>query len=62
MPELSPLVPEFATTDEAEACDLWLRAKVRDSLADTRPNVPHDAAMARARATIAAARQNSKPE
>ena len=62
MAELSPLVSEFATTEEAEAYDRWLRAKVRASLADPRPSVPHDEAMARVRATIEAARQNSEPE
>ena len=62
MAELSPLVSEFATTEEAEAYDRWFRAKVRGSLADTRPSVPHDEAMAQVRATTEAARQNSKPE
>ena len=62
MAELSPLVSEFATTEEAEAYDRWFRAKVRGSLADIRPSVPHDEAIARARATIGAARQNGKPE
>ena len=62
MAELSPLVSEFATTEEAEAYDRWFRAKVRASLADPRPSVPHDEAMARVRATIEVARQNSKPK
>ena len=58
MAELSPHVSEFATTDEAEAYDRWFRAKVRASLADPRPSVPHDEAMTRVRATIEAAQQN----
>ena len=62
MAELSPLVSEFATTEEAEAYDRWFRAKVRSSLADTRSSVPHDEAMTRARATIETARQNDKSE
>ena len=61
MAELSPLVSEFATTEEAEAYDRWFRAKVRASLADPRPSVPHDEVMASARAAIEAARQGEKP-
>ena len=60
--EFSPRISEFATTEEAEAYDRWFRAKVRASLADPRLSVPHDEAMARVRATIEAARQNSEPE
>ncbi|MBW4092007.1 MAG: stability determinant [Proteobacteria bacterium] len=62
MVELSPLVSEFAATEEAEAYGRCFRTKVRASLADPRPGVPHDAAMTRVRATIEAARQNRKPE
>ena len=60
MAELSPLVSEFATTEEAEAHDRWFRAKVQTSLDDPRPSVPHDQAMARLRATIATAKQKQK--
>ena len=62
MPKLSPLISEFATTEEAEAHDRWFRAKVQASLIDPRPSVPHDEAMARVRATIERARENHKPE
>lgn len=47
MPALSPIESEFASTEEAEAYDVWFRAKVRQSLADPRPPVPHDEAVAR---------------
>jgi len=57
MAELSPLVSEFATTEEAEAYDRWFRAQVEASLADPRPGIPHDQAMVQARATVARARQ-----
>lgn len=55
---LSPLESEFATTDEADAYDLWFRTKVEKSLklADE-PNVvriPHDEVMSKARARIEA--------
>ncbi|MCX7192760.1 MAG: hypothetical protein NTY60_03930 [Proteobacteria bacterium] len=29
---LSPIESEFATTEEAEACERWFRAKVQESL------------------------------
>jgi hypothetical protein len=50
----SPIVSEFDTPEEAAAYDAWLRAKVALSLADDRPPVPHDEAMARIRAVIKA--------
>ena len=37
---------EFETEEEAAAYDAWLRAKVTASLADPRPPIPHDEAMA----------------
>ncbi len=60
MAKLSPLVSEFRTTEEAEAYDRWFRAQVQASLADRRPSVPHDQAMARIRATIEAAKLRQK--
>jgi hypothetical protein len=61
MAELSPLISEFATTEEAEAYDRWFRAKVQASLDNPRPNIPHDEAMARMKAKIEAARQKQNP-
>jgi hypothetical protein len=52
MNEQSPIVPEFDTPEQAAAYEKWLREKVARSLADPRPTVPHDEAMARARAII----------
>lgn len=60
MNELSPIVSEFDSEEAAEAYEQWLQAKVAKSLADTRPLVPHDEAMARVRATIAARRSAGK--
>lgn len=53
MAKLDPLVSEFATTEEAEAHDAWVRAKVREAVADERPPVPHDMAVARIDAVLA---------
>ncbi|WP_375287892.1 stability determinant [Sphingomonas sp.] len=52
MNELSPIVSEFETTEDAEAYDRWFRAKVAASLADGLPGVAHDEAMAQVRAII----------
>ncbi len=43
---LSPLVSEFTTQAQADAYDVWFRAKVQASIDDKRPRVPHDQAMA----------------
>ena len=51
---LDPIVSEFATVEEAEAYDAWFREKVRRSMADTRPRIPHDEAMARIRTKLEA--------
>jgi len=44
---LSPIISEFATQEEADAYDVWFRAKVQAALDDPRPSIPHDEAMAR---------------
>ena len=58
---LSPIESEFTTQEEAQAHDAWFRQRVLESLADTRPAVPHDQAMARIHQVIAdaAARRRS---
>ncbi len=52
MSEPSPLDSGFASTEEAEAYDVWFRAKVERSLADTRPPIPHEQVMAEMKALI----------
>ncbi len=52
MPELSPIESEFASTEEAEAHDVWFRAKVREALDDPRPGIPHEQVMAEMQAII----------
>lgn len=54
--KLDPLVSQFKTQDDADAYDQWFRARVRQSLADPRPSIPHDQVMAEARALLAARR------
>jgi hypothetical protein len=52
---LTPIESEFATVEEAEAYDRWLRAKVQASLDDPRPGIPHGQVMAEMDAIILAA-------
>ena len=52
MPALDPIESEFASTEEAEAYDVWFRAKVERSLANPGPGIPHDEVMARMKAII----------
>ena len=52
MAKLSPIESEFATTEEAEAYDVWFRAKVQEALDDPSPDVPHEEVMASMRAII----------
>lgn len=52
MAKLTPIESEFATTQEAEAYDAWLRAKVERVLASTKPRIPHDEVMAKAQAML----------
>jgi hypothetical protein len=52
MSALDPIESEFASTEEAEAYDIWFRAKVERSLANPGPGIPHDEVMARMRTVI----------
>lgn len=60
MNKYSPLISEFGSAEEEAAYDEWFRKKVRESLADPRPRVPHDEAMARVRATLEKAKAKAK--
>jgi len=46
MSDMSPIESEFATSEDAEAHDAWVRAKVAAALASKAPTVPHDEVMA----------------
>lgn len=50
--QLSPIVSEFETEEQAASYDAWFRAKVKESLEDPRPSIPHDAVMAEMRELI----------
>jgi hypothetical protein len=53
MNAFSPIVSEFESLEQAEAYEAWLRGKVAASLADGKPTIAHDEAMARVRKIIA---------
>ncbi|MDH1281657.1 stability determinant [Pseudomonas chengduensis] len=60
--QLSPIVSEFETQEQADSHDRWFRRKVQESLDDSRPGVPHDQVMAEMEAIIvqAEARQRGR--
>jgi hypothetical protein len=55
--QLSPIVSEFETEEQAASYDRWFHAKVQASLDDPRPNIPHDQVMAEMRALIESKRK-----
>lgn len=59
MAALSPIESEFASTEEAEAYDVWFRAKVQEALNDPSPGIPHDQVMAEMQAIIDDRRRNT---
>ena len=61
MSELSPIESEFASTEEAEAHDRWVREKVMESLNDPRPDIPHDEVVAEFRTRFEQRRHASAP-
>jgi hypothetical protein len=50
--ELSPIVSEFETEEQAASYGKWFRAQVQASIDDPRPNTPHDQVMAEMRDLI----------
>lgn len=52
MARLDPIVSEFATTEEAEAHDAWVRAKIQKALESNGPGIPHDQVMAEMQAML----------
>jgi hypothetical protein len=59
MAKLSPIESEFGSTEEAEAYDVWFRAKVQRALDSKEPGIPHDEVMAEMRALIESHRRNA---
>jgi hypothetical protein len=59
MAKLSPIESEFATTEEAEAYDMWFRAKVQEVLDNPGPYTPHDQVMVEIRELIESKKRNA---
>lgn len=53
--QLSPIVSEFETQEQADSYDRWFRAKVQASLDDPRSSIPHDQVMAEMEEILVAA-------
>ncbi len=47
--EFSPIVSEFESEEQEASYTEWLKAKVKASLEDPRPSIPHDQVMAEMR-------------
>lgn len=48
----SPLVSEFETVEQEASYNAWLNAKVKTSLEDPRPSIPHDQVMEKVRTML----------
>jgi len=57
--QLSPIVSEFETEEQASSYDQWFRAQVQAAIDDPRPNIPHDQVMAEMRELLEAQRKMS---
>ncbi|KAA8698937.1 MULTISPECIES: type II toxin-antitoxin system RelB family antitoxin [Pseudomonas syringae group] len=60
MANLSPIVSEFETDEQAASYDRWFRLQVQASLDDPSPGVPHDQVMAEMDAIIAEAEKHQR--
>lgn len=58
--QLSPIVSEFETEEQAASYDRWFRAKVASSLAKPGPGTPHDEVMARMEGIIEEAERKQR--
>lgn len=52
MAKLSPVESEFGSTEQAEAYDVWFRAKVQAAIDSDKADIPQDQVMAEMRALI----------
>ncbi len=50
--KFSPMVSEFESEKQEASYTAWLKAKVKASLEDPRPSIPHDEVMAEMRELI----------
>ena len=50
--QFSPIVSEFESEEQEASYTAWLKAKVKASLEDPRPSIPHDEVMAETRELI----------
>lgn len=58
--QLSPIVSEFESEEQAASYDAWFRAKIQVSIDDHRPNVPHDKVMSEMKSRLAGKREKRR--
>jgi len=58
--QFSPIVSEFESAEQEASYNAWFIAKVKASLEDPRPSIPHDQVMAKMDAIIHASEQKRK--
>jgi len=58
--QLSPIVSEFETEEQAASYDRWFREKVVSSLAKPGPGTPHDEVMAQMEGIIEEAERKQR--
>ncbi|QTD35412.1 type II toxin-antitoxin system RelB family antitoxin [Pseudomonas fluorescens] len=51
-PQISPIVSDFESEEQAASYDRWFRAEVQASIDDSRPNIPHEQVMAEIQALM----------
>ena len=56
---LDPIISEFETQEQADSYDRWFRERVRASLDDPRPGIPHDDVMAEMRELLDTKRRHA---
>lgn len=58
--QLSPIVSEFDSEEQAASYDAWFRAKVQAAIDDETPNLSHDEVMAEMKSRLAAKREKRR--
>lgn len=52
MADLSPIISEFQSAEDAIAHDVWFRVKVESALNSDKSSLPHDEVVAEAQAIV----------
>lgn len=58
--QLSPIVSEFESEEQATSYDAWFRRQIQASMDDDRPNISHDQVMSEMKSRLAAKREKRR--